>query len=149
MSYASVQDLVERLGEPRLVQLTDLGEPPVGLVDEAVAQRALDDASAEIDGYLVGRYALPLAPVPGVLKVHALTLAHLALLGSAASDAEREDGKRVREYLQRVAEGKVLLLPPAQSALPAGAGAVLFSAGDKVMGRENATSDDACRRRIE
>ena len=61
MPYATVTDLQDRLGVPRLVQLTDLADPSVGLVDPAVAQKALDDAEAEIDGYLGGRYALPLA----------------------------------------------------------------------------------------
>jgi phage gp36-like protein len=136
MPYATVQDLKDRLGEPRLTQLTDLADPPTGLPDDAVAQRALDDADAEIDGYLAGRYALPLVPPPGVLRVHALTLAHLRLLGSAAGEVEIEEAKRVREFLRAVAEGKVPLLPPAAAAQPAGAGAVLFNGGEKVMGRQ-------------
>lgn len=137
MPYATVTDLQDRLGEARLVQLTDLADPPLGLVDQAVAQKALDDAEAEIDGYLAGRYALPLAaPVPAVLRVHAVTIAHYRLLGSAAGEVEREDYKTARQYLMAVAKGDVVLTAPDQAAAPAGAGPVLFSAGDKVMGRE-------------
>lgn len=136
MSYATVSDLQQRLGMPRLVQLTDLADPPVGLVDQAVAQRALDDASAEIDGYLVGRYRLPLLPEPPVLKVHCITLAHYRLLGSAADEGMREDYKAVRLFLERVADGRVPLMPPNEAPAVAGLGAVLFNAGGKVMGRE-------------
>jgi phage gp36-like protein len=138
MPYATVTDLQDRLGEARLVQLTDVADPPLGLVDTTVAQKALDDAEAEIDGYLAGRYALPLATVPGALRVHCLTIAVYRLLGSAADEVTREDYKAVRQYLQAVAEGRVLLMPPAEAAAPTGAGSVMFSAGDKVMGRETA-----------
>ncbi len=136
MPYATVSDLQGRLGEARLVQLTDLADPPVGLVDTAVAQRALDDADAEIDGYLAGRYTLPLASVPGVLRVHALTIAHYRLLGSAADESAREDYKAALAYLARVAEGKVALFPPAATPPAVGLGSVMFSPGSKVMGRE-------------
>jgi phage gp36-like protein len=136
MPYATVTDLQDRLGAARLVQLTDLADPPLGLVDAAVAQQALDDAEAEIDGYLVGRYALPLAAPPAYLRVLACTIAHYRLLGSALDEATKDDYKAARQYLQTVAEGRVLLLPPEQATPPAGAGTVMFEAGAKVMGRE-------------
>lgn len=135
MPYATIQDLQDRLGEPRLLQLTDLTDPPTGVPNAVVAQKALDDAQAEIDGYLAGRYALPLLPAPSVLRVHALTIAHYRLLGQAASEIDREDYKSVRAYLERVADGRVALLPPAAVPSALGAGSVLFSPGQKVMGR--------------
>jgi len=101
-----------------------------------VAQKALDDADAEIDGYLAGRYALPLSPVPAVLRVHAITIASYRLLGSAAAETDREDYKLVRAYLERVADGRVNLVPPAAVPAVQGVGSVLFSPGSKVMGRE-------------
>lgn len=137
MPYATVTDLQDRLGEARLVQLTDLVDPPLGLVDTAVAQKALDDAESVIDGYLAGRYALPLATVPGVLNVHALTIAHYRLLGSAATDADRKDFEDALGYLKSVAKGDINLLPPAQAEAPVGAGLVQFATGAKVMGRED------------
>lgn len=136
MPYATVADLQDRLGEARLVQLTDLQSPPLGLVDQAVASKALDDAAAEIDGYLVGRYALPLATVPQVLRVHALTLAHARLLGERASEIDRDEVKAAREFLDRVAQGRINLIPPSAVPPAAGAGNVIFSPGAKVMGRE-------------
>lgn len=142
MSYATVTDLQERLGLPRLTQLTDLSDPPVGLPDNTVAQRALDDAAAEIDGYLVGRYPLPLAAVPGVLKVHAVSIAHYRLLGSAADENERKVYEGVLRFLGLVAKGDVLLMQPADVPQPAGVGSVVFETGAKVMGRESAAESD-------
>lgn len=137
MPYATVNDLQDRLGEARLVQLTDLVDPPLGLVDTAVAQKALDDADAEIDGYLVGRYALPLAdPVPAVLRVHAITLAHGRLLGAQIDEATATEVKATRAWLMAVAKGDVVLLPPSVPAAPVGLGMVMFNAGSKVMGRD-------------
>lgn len=141
MSYATVADLLSRLGEPRLVQLTDLADPPLGIVDDAVVQRALDDASAEIDGALVGRYPLPLASVPAVLPVHCMTLAHYRLLGDKADEVLREDVKALRKWLAGVATGDITLMPPADVPTPTGVGPVLFSTGSKVMGREATDAD--------
>lgn len=137
MSYATVADLQSRIGEPRLLQLTDLAEPPTGLLQASVAQKALDDASAEIDGYLAGRYALPLAaPVPGILLVYCVTIAHYRLLGSAADEVARADYKAAIAYLVGVAKGDIPLLPPSAAPVPTGEGPVLFEPGSKVMGRD-------------
>lgn len=136
MSYATPADLQDRLGEARLIQLTDLADPPVNLVGQAVAQKALDDASAEIDGYLCGRYTLPLATAPAVLRVHCLTIAHYRLLGDRADEVTREAYKAALAFLLAVAKGDIPLLPPADTPAPLGVGPVLFDAGSKVMGRE-------------
>jgi phage gp36-like protein len=143
MPYATVTDLQDRLGEARLMQLTDLADPPIGLVDTAVAQKALDDAEAEIDGYLVGRYALPLSPAPGVLRVHACTIAHYRLLGSAVDEATKDDYKATRQFLTMVAKGDVLLTAPDQAVAPAGLGMVMFNGGAKVMSRDAYAGEDA------
>ncbi len=58
MQYATVQDLIDRYGEPELVQLTD----PDNLVVVTVrAQRMLDDAQAYADSFVGRVYRLPLA----------------------------------------------------------------------------------------
>lgn len=142
MSYATVADLLTRLGEPRLVQLTDLADPPLGIVDDAVAQRALDDASAEIDGALIGRYPLPLATVPAVLPVHCMTLAHYRLLGDKADEVLREDVAALRKWLAGVATGAITLLPPADVPAVQGVGEVAFAPSVKVMGRETVSGLD-------
>lgn len=139
MPYATVTDLQDRLGLPRLTQLTDLADPPAGAVDAAVAGKALDDASAEIDSYLMGRYPVPIttASALAALQVHCVTLGHYRLLGSAADAVIQEDVKAVRALLAKVAQGLVPLMPPADAPALGGAGTVLFNTGSKVMGRED------------
>ena len=43
MNYATVQDMIDRYGEPEMIQLTD---PDILAVQASKAQRALDDAQA-------------------------------------------------------------------------------------------------------
>ena len=70
MTYTSQADLVDRYGTDMLVDLTDRETPPADAIDAAVVARALDDTDAAIDGFLLGRYALPLATTPNALRGH-------------------------------------------------------------------------------
>lgn len=63
MNYATVQDLIDRYGEPDVRKVTD---PAAQAVDAVAAQRALDDADAEIDSWLCRRYMLPLIDASGI-----------------------------------------------------------------------------------
>jgi phage gp36-like protein len=67
MSYAAPQDMMNRYPNRDLVQLTN-DDPTATTVNTTVLQQALDDASAEIDGYLGGRFTLPLTDPPEVLN---------------------------------------------------------------------------------
>ena len=67
MSYATIAQMTERYSAAMLIALTDRAEVPTGAVDEAVVTRALAEADAMIDGYLAGRYALPLTSTPPLL----------------------------------------------------------------------------------
>lgn len=138
MPYATQQDMLARYGMPRLVQLTDINEPMTGELVSAVLSARLVDASAEIDGYLVGRMALPLASPPEVLKLLCCRLAYYLLLGAGAGEVDQADVKAARDYLKSVAKGEIPLTPPDQAPALAGAGAVIFSGGSKDWGRESA-----------
>lgn len=135
--YATRQDMIDRYGTPRLVQLTDVNSPLTGAIVDAVLETKLVDASAEIDGYLVGRYALPLATVPAILRTICCDLALVRLMGDNAGDNERADVKRHMDYLRGVAKGDILITAPADVPDQAGLGSVLFEPGQKVMGRES------------
>lgn len=67
MSYATPQDIINRYPNRDLVQLTN-EDPTAQTVNSDLLQQALDDASAEIDGYLGGRFTLPLTDPPAVLN---------------------------------------------------------------------------------
>ena len=80
------------------------------LIDEAIA-----DADGEIDGYLVKRYAVPLAPVPKVINKFSKDIALYNLMSRAGLDEEGREGNYLTRYnaaikfLTLVAEGKVSL----------------------------------------
>lgn len=111
MSYASVADLTARLGEEELTQLTDrLG---AGVVDAALAEAALDEAAAEIDAYLAGRHALPLATVPPILARLACDIARYRLMPDNPIEEARKRYEDARRLLEGIAAGRVSLgLPP-------------------------------------
>lgn len=67
MSYVTLAQLTDRFGEQMLIALTDRGVDALGVIDTDVINRALAETDALIDGYLTGRYALPLAATETLL----------------------------------------------------------------------------------
>lgn len=133
MAYCTQQDLIDRFGEDELVQLTDRAN--AGVIDEAVLTQAIGDAGAEIDGYLGGRYTLPLATVPVVLKRLACDIARYNLYDEAASEqvTRRYDG--AVNFLRMVARGDISLGVDATGAkADETAGMPEFDAGRSVFG---------------
>ena len=59
MSYATAQDVINRYPNRDLVQLTN-EDPAATTINVTPITQALSDASAEIDGYIEGRFSLPL-----------------------------------------------------------------------------------------
>ena len=111
MSYATPQDLINRYPNRDLVQLTN-EDPTVTTIDTAILQQALDDASAEIDGYLGGRFQLPLSDVPEVLDrltcdVAIYRLQSLRPLHDLADARRRYDDALA--MLTKVANGEITL----------------------------------------
>lgn len=58
MIYARIADMVDRYGERELMQLTDRED--AGEINPQVLNRAINDATAFVDGYLGRVYKLPL-----------------------------------------------------------------------------------------
>ena len=121
MGYATQSDLVERYGVSMLVDLTDRADPPAGDIDPGVVARALADTDALIDGYLAGRYVLPLPSMPAQLRDLAMTIAVYKLHRDAVSDKVRQDYVDAVKMLTLIAGGSVRL--SVAGAEPAGSGA--------------------------
>ena len=66
MPYCTLTDLKQDISEKELEQLTD--DERLGAINETRISAACADASELIDGFLRGRYTLPLSPVPTVIK---------------------------------------------------------------------------------
>lgn len=110
MSYATTADFVTRVGEKQAIELTD--RDFVGDLNEAILSLALSDSSSQIDGYLIGRYRLPLATVPQNLTRLCCDLARYRLCSMSnvgISDEVIERYKLSLKELELIASGKVAL----------------------------------------
>jgi phage gp36-like protein len=113
--YCTQQDLIDRGYEQDLLQLTDPDN--TGIIDAVIVAKALEKASAEIDGYLAGRYTLPLAVEVPILREKACDLAWYYLnVDRALMNVEggiRKSYEDCIRYLELIARGNVKLPMPA------------------------------------
>jgi phage gp36-like protein len=107
MTYATQADMVDRFGETELSQRTNRVDGTT--IDTTVLGRALADADAEIDGYLAGRYALPLATVPTALVRVACDVARYRLYDDGITDVVRQRYEDATSFLKRISSGDVVL----------------------------------------
>ncbi len=109
MAYVTLSQLQDRYGDALLVSLTDRAAVPTGSIDTDVVDRAIADASAQIDGYLAARYALPMASVPALLVdlTAALTIWKLHLYDPPQKMRDDRDG--ALKMLENIARGLVTL----------------------------------------
>lgn len=121
MTYATTQQLIDRYGAQMLVGLTDRGEVATREIVQDVVDRALADADALIDGYLGGRYALPLASTPPLVVDIAQRLAIWNLHTSSTDEKIEADHKAAMATLKDIAAGSVRL--PVAGVEPASSGA--------------------------
>lgn len=107
MPYAVLSDLVARYGEAELIQLTDrMGD---GAIDAAVVSQALADAGAVIDGYLAGRYTLPLASVPPILVGYCCDLARSRLYTDTPPENITKRADDAVKFLSLLGQGRINL----------------------------------------
>ena len=107
MTYATQAHLEAAFGADEIRQLTDRdgdGEPDADFIGSAISR-----TEGVIDGYLMGRYALPLAVIPGVLVAYACDIARYLLYENAAPEYVRQNYDDALRWLRDVASGKVLL----------------------------------------
>lgn len=104
--YVQVDDLVARFGDEEIIQLTDRTNNDQ--IDETVAADALDEAEAEAEGYLRGRYTLPLQTAPRQVKDVILHLAR-ERLDPNPSDIVMQRAREARDVLKAISAGRVQL----------------------------------------
>ena len=78
MGYATLDDLKSAMSEQSLLDLSQ-DNPDLDELDLTVIDRALTDASELIDGYLRGRYILPITPTPSILRQLCVDIARYKL----------------------------------------------------------------------
>ena len=109
MPYVTLAQLIERYGEPALIAVTDRAEFATGVVNQASIDRAIADADALIDGYLVRKYALPLAEAQPLLVKIAGSLVFYDLHTYQPDEKIVNEQKLALAMLRDIANGTVAL----------------------------------------
>jgi len=122
--YATVADMVSRFDEEELVLLTDKVTIPPSTINTAKIEKALGDASAEINGYIGKVYGLPLSGcrdpenlgnivAPPVLVRMACDIARYFLYDDRAPEEEVvRRYKAAQADLELIGKGDMLLACP-------------------------------------
>lgn len=121
-----------------VIQLTD--DEALGVVNQARVDDAIAYADQLIDGYLRGRYTLPLSPAPGLVKTLSVELA-LFHLYSRKMDLGMPDPviaryKNAVRLLEHIQKGLVSLGIEEVSTPEAGMYKGTKRAADRVFGKE-------------
>lgn len=129
MAYADLAGLIQRFGEGMLVDLTDRGDPPTDAVVTSVVDAAIADTDALIDGYLQGRYQLPLQATPELIQALSETIAIYKLHIHVAGEKITDDYKDALKALKDISTGVVRI--PAAGIEPATGGGNGVKAKDR------------------
>lgn len=107
--YTDLAALTARFGADMLIRATDRAEVPTGAIDEAVVAKACADATALIDGYLAGRYSLPMAEVPPLIAALAEDIAIWRLHPYETDPKLKADYEAAMRSLRDISDGKLRL----------------------------------------
>lgn len=137
MAYVTLAQLIERYGEPALVALTDRGQFATGVVDDAAINRAVADADAVIDGYLVRKYALPLAVAQPLLVKIAGSLVFYDLHTFQPDEKIVNEQKLALAMLRDIATGTVALTVAGLEAENVAGSGARITDRDRLMTQDN------------
>jgi phage gp36-like protein len=138
MTYATKSDMLLKFGETHMRQLTDIGTPRLNSINDDVLTKALSDATAWLNGFLAGRYALPITDPTALatLNGHCCNVARYMLMSVTADEQATALYKSADAYMTKVSTGAIVLIQPDQVPAQTGVGNVEFVAGDKLFARQ-------------
>jgi phage gp36-like protein len=121
MRYCTRADLGNAIPQMTLTQLSN-DDPSARQPDEGVIENSVRQAEELVDGYLRGRYQLPLDPVPTVLRDAVIYLARHWLYQrrpeGALPDAVISARKDTLKLLESIRDGVITLGLPTGHAVP-------------------------------
>lgn len=121
MRYCTREDIGKAIPELTLVQLSN-DDPAAELPSESVIEDGVRQAEELVDGYLRGRYVLPLDPVPTVLRDAVVYLTRHWLYQRRPEgdlpDAVKDSRKDTIKLLESIRDGVVTLGMPSGQAAP-------------------------------
>jgi len=121
MRYCTRADIGKAIPELTLTQLSN-DDPAAMLPNEEVIEDGVRQGEELVDGYLRGRYNLPLDPVPTVLRDAVVFLTRYWLYQrrpeGAIPDAVKDSRKDTIKLLESIRDGVVSLGMPSGQASP-------------------------------
>lgn len=114
--YATVTDMIARFGETHLIRLSRPEDRNAETVDVEKIERALTDVSGVIDGYIRGRYLVPIASPPVEIVRAACVLARYELAQGEHMEPSEEMSKARKEtitWLENISKELINLDVPA------------------------------------
>ena len=135
MTYATPQDLIDRFGEQEILDLADRDRD--GVIDPGVVEDAISDAAGEIDGYLAGRYAVPLTIVPRVIQRIAIDMARYNLYDNQPTPIVEQRYQNAIDFLKGISRGQVSIGVTEDGAKPASHNTAQMHSGGNVFNRDD------------
>ena len=121
MRYCTRADIGNAMPERTLIQLSN-DDPAAKVPNEVVIEDGVRQAEELVDGYLRGRYDLPLNPVPTVLRDAVVYLARHWLYQrrpeGALPDSVKDNRKDTIKLLESIRDVVVTLGMPSGAAAP-------------------------------
>ncbi len=112
--YCTKADLIARGWESDLLATTDISG--LGVIDDAIVDKAIADAAGEIDAYLSARYVTPIInPSENIVKI-ACDLARYFLFDKIVPEHIGNRMKVIYKYLEMAAKGDVIIVVTDSSA---------------------------------
>jgi len=106
MLYCSKQGLIDRYSEDELIQLTDRNN--LGVINNEVLNRAIEDASTEMDAYL-SRFNFTVDTLPKSLKPLACDIARYRLYDEAPTEHITNRYNNAIKFLKSVNKGEITI----------------------------------------
>ena len=107
MAYATITAMQQRFGERDLIYLSERDDAPADVINTAIIEQAINDASDVINGYLAGRYELPLVTVPNLLEQFCCDIARYKLGTNDVPEHVETRNKDAIKFLMSVAKGEL------------------------------------------
>jgi phage gp36-like protein len=108
VSYVTAQEFIDVYREQECIQLTQLDDPMADVIDYAMLDRALEDASEVANSYLRNRYELPVK-VTRLLQRIIMKLARRELHRYDPAEVVINDAKEALKTLEQIRDGKISL----------------------------------------
>lgn len=142
MAYSTLNDLLASLPEETVIELSDDSEEPAS-VDEDIVNELIEKADNRINGYLRGRYDIPLDPVPDEIKDMSVDLTAYFLY------SRRATGKGVPKEIEDKYRDAIKLLTDIQAGrFTLDATRLGASSGDTITGSGDVRINKASTDRI-